>query len=102
MNDSSDEEMGIGGQITAILKLEYPSIVKDGPKKTFYAKTWDHYSITRDEHGMTATDCFREEFWVSKKVQTYVIFLFSFVGFISIGVHGLSILFFSAEYLFSE
>ncbi|RCV05301.1 hypothetical protein SETIT_1G072500v2 [Setaria italica] len=55
--------MGIGGQITAILKLEYPSIVKDGPKKTFYAKTWDHYSITRYEDGMTAADHFRESIY---------------------------------------
>jgi hypothetical protein len=33
VNNSSNEEMSIGGQITAILKLEYPSMVKVGPKK---------------------------------------------------------------------
>ena len=37
VNDSSDMEMGIGGQITALLKLEYPSLIKENPKKTFYA-----------------------------------------------------------------
>jgi hypothetical protein len=51
---------------------------------------------------MTATDRFREEFWVSEVVQTYFIFLFSFVVFMSIGVHGLNFLFCNAEYLFSE
>jgi hypothetical protein len=103
VNNSSNEEMSIGGQITAILKLEYPSMVKVGPKKTTtYAKTWSHYSITRDEDRMTAADRFREEFWVSEVVQTYFIFLFSFVVFMSIGVHGLNFLFCNAEYLFSE
>ncbi|KAG2639670.1 hypothetical protein PVAP13_2KG022016 [Panicum virgatum] len=63
VNDSSDMEMGIGGQITALLKLEYPSLIKENPKKTFYAKNWAHYSITKDEDGMTAADRFREEFW---------------------------------------
>jgi len=65
VNDSSDMEMGIGGQITALLKLEYPSLIKENPNKTFYAKNWAHYSITKDEDGMTAADRFREEFWVS-------------------------------------
>ena len=35
VNDSSDMEMGIGGQITALLKLEYPSLIKENPKKHF-------------------------------------------------------------------
>ena len=38
VNDSSDMEMGIGGQITALLKLEYPSIIEESPTKKYYAK----------------------------------------------------------------
>ena len=62
--------MAIGGQITALLKLEYPYIIEESPTKKYYAKNWAHYNIIKDEDGMTTANRFKEEFWVSqKKVQ---------------------------------
>jgi hypothetical protein len=58
-------EKGIGGQITALLKLEYPSMIEESSGEKYYAKKWAHYDVMEDEEGMTAADRFREEFWVS-------------------------------------
>ncbi|KAG2481121.1 hypothetical protein PVAP13_J683257 [Panicum virgatum] len=55
--------MGIGGQITALLKLEYPSIIEESPTKKYYAKNWAHYNIIKDKDGMAAANRFKEEFW---------------------------------------
>ncbi|TVU40773.1 hypothetical protein EJB05_14250 [Eragrostis curvula] len=55
--------MGIGGQITALLKHEYPSLIEESPTKKYYARKWSHYYITKDDDEMTAADRFKEEFW---------------------------------------
>jgi hypothetical protein len=56
--------MGIGGQVTALLKHEYPSMIEETHSKKYFAKTWAHFNIIEDGDGMTAADRFKEEFWV--------------------------------------
>jgi hypothetical protein len=56
--------MGIGGQVTALLKHEYPSMIEETRSKKYFAKTWAHFNIIEDGDGMTVADRFKEEFWV--------------------------------------
>lgn len=65
-NYSPDKDMGIAGQITALLKLEYPSLIEESRSKKYFAKKWAHYDVIEDGDGMTAADRFKEEFWVRK------------------------------------
>uniref|UniRef100_A0A0A9D1T9 Uncharacterized protein n=1 Tax=Arundo donax TaxID=35708 RepID=A0A0A9D1T9_ARUDO len=60
---SPDTNMGIGGQITELLKHEYPSVIEESPIKKYHASKWVHYYNTKDEEGMTAADRVKEEFW---------------------------------------
>jgi len=61
--------MGIGGQVTALLKHEYPSMIEESRSKKYFAKKWAHYDIIEDEDGMTAADRFKEEFWSIYSVE---------------------------------
>ncbi|XP_021309309.1 uncharacterized protein LOC8078550 [Sorghum bicolor] len=61
--------MGIGGQVTALLKHEYPSMIEESRSKKYFAKKWAHYDIIEDEDGMTAADRFKEELWSIYSVE---------------------------------
>jgi hypothetical protein len=50
--------MGIGGQVTALLKREYTSMIEESRSKEYFAKTWAHYDIIEDDDDMTAAKNF--------------------------------------------
>jgi hypothetical protein len=74
VNYSPKKHMGIGGQVTALLKHEYPSMIEESRSKKYFTKTWAHYDIIEDEDVMTAADRFKEEFWVNQLVQNVTVF----------------------------
>lgn len=67
---------GIAGQVSALLKYEYPSIIKemkDGVETKRHAFDWEDYCIVDlpDEHtgeiSESAVDQFKQEFWVRSR-----------------------------------
>ena len=43
---------GIAGQVTALLKHEYPSMIEESRSNKYFAKKWAHYDIIEDGEGM--------------------------------------------------
>jgi hypothetical protein len=73
-------DKGIAGQVTALLKYEYPSIIKeknkDGVETKRHAFEWEDYCIVdppNEETGEiseSAADQFKHEFWVRCRCTT--------------------------------
>ena len=71
-----DGDDGIAGQVTAILKYEYPSIIKEknaaGEETKRHAFEWEDYCIVdppdekTGEESESAADPFKQQFWVRK------------------------------------
>lgn len=69
INDPPEGAKTLGGQITAILKLQYPPIIETNNRagkviKKRHASKWLDYYLIKDELGETCADTVKDEFWV--------------------------------------
>lgn len=101
------KDMGIAGQVTALLKHEYPDMIEESRSNKYFAKTWAHYDIIEDQYGRTAADRFREEFWVTISAKCHffqllnMIRLLLMLDLVSLNMKDEMTLFYNAEYLLS-